>query len=276
MTSAQTQVPQPSPDGHQAPAPRRRSLFRRHDPNPEKYLTLIEHLQELRYRLIVSAGAVLVATIISFIFTNRLLQYLVQPVRESAVDARVIYTEPLGFIAPYFRVALLAGIAGAMPVVLYQIMAFVSPGLTPQEKRWVIPLVLGATVLFVIGCVFAFYTMLPPALRFLLGISPENIEAAITVKSYIDFVTRLMLVTGLIFELPLVVMGLAKLGLVRAQKLLSWWRYAVVGAFLIAAIVTPSIDPVTQTLLALPMIALYFLGIVLAKLVEPNLSSAET
>lgn len=270
MTVVHTQSPQERRTGSGTNETRRRRFLRRQDPNPEKYMTILEHLQELRYRLIVSASAVLIATIISFVFTNRLLQFLVQPVRDSAEGARIIYTEPLGFVVPYFRVALLAGIALAMPVVVYQLLAYVTPGLTPQEKRWVLPTVLGAGLLFVAGCLFAFFVELPPALRFLLGFSPENIEAAITVKSYIDFVTRLMLVTGLVFELPLVVMALAKLRVVRSRQLIGWWRVAIVGAFIVSAIVTPSIDPITQSLVAVPMIVLYFLGIVLAKLVEPK------
>jgi sec-independent protein translocase protein TatC len=249
---------------------RRRLLSRRPDPNPEKYLTIMEHLQELRKRLVIAAGAVLITTVISFVFTTALLQYLVQPVRDSVADASIVYTEPLGFVGPWFRVALVAGIALAMPMILYQLLAFITPGLTPQEKRWVLPLVFGASVLFILGCAFAFYIELPPALRFLLGFSPGNIQPFITIKSYIDFVTRLMLVTGLVFELPIVVMALAKLRIVNSRKLWGWWRYSIVISFIAAAVVTPSIDPLTQGLVAGPMIILYFLGIGLAKLVEPK------
>ena len=118
-----------------------------------------------------------------------------------------------------------------------------------------------------IGVLFAYYFELPPALRFLLNAS-NNIKPMINVSGYVDFVTRLMLVTGLVFELPLVVMGLAKLRVVSSRKLVGWWRYAIVLAFIVSAIVTPSIDPITQTVVAVPMIALYFAGIVLARLVE--------
>jgi sec-independent protein translocase protein TatC len=266
------------PTGEQETAPtslaeRRRGALRRQEPNPEKYLTILEHLQELRRRLMFVAGAIIVATFISFIFTTQLLQYLVQPVRNSVADARIIYTEPLGFVGPWFQVSMVMGLALAMPIVLYQILAFVTPGLTPQEKRWVIPLVFGASLLFILGGAFAFYIELPPALSFLLGFSPGDIEANITIKSYISFVTRLMLVTGLVFELPVVVMGLAKLGVVRSSKLLGWWRYSIIVAFIAAAVVTPSIDPLTQSLVAGPMIVLYFLGIGLARLVEPKLET---
>jgi sec-independent protein translocase protein TatC len=164
-------------------------------------------------------------------------------------------------------VALLAGIAIAMPVLVYETLAFIGPGLTRAEKRWLYPIVLGASVAFVAGAAFAYYIELPPALRFLLN-SGEGIKPFINITSYIDFTTRLMLVTGLVFELPLFVMGLAKLHIVSSRKLIGWWRYAIVLAFIVSAVVTPSIDPITQTLVAAPMIVLYFLGIILAKLVE--------
>jgi sec-independent protein translocase protein TatC len=232
-----------------------------------KELTLIEHLQELRRRLIVSAVAVVLAITVSLIFTKQLLEWLTAPARDSVENVTIIFTDPVGYWAAYFRVALLAGIAIAMPVLVYETLAFVSPGLTRAEKRWLYPVVLGASAAFVAGAAFAYYIELPPALRFLLH-SGGGIEPFINVTSYIDFTTRLMLVTGLVFELPLFVMGLAKLHIVSSRKLIGWWRYAFVLAFVISAIVTPSIDPITQTLVAVPMIILYFLGIILAKLVE--------
>jgi sec-independent protein translocase protein TatC len=122
--------------------------------------------------------------------------------------------------------------------------------------------------MFIAGCAFAYYVELPPALNFLLEGGGGIAEPFISVRKYVDFVTRLMLVTGLVFETPFLVMGLAKVGLVTSRKLLGWWRFAIVGAFLVSAIVTPSIDPITQTLVAVPMIVLYFVGIVMARLVE--------
>ncbi len=160
-----------------------------------------------------------------------------------------------------------------MPVHIYQLLAFVSPGLTWNERKWLYPIVFGATLSFIAGAAFAYYIELPPALKFLVdqpGDITENVRPFIRIQSYIDFVTRLILVTGLVFELPLIVMGLAKIGIVTSKKLLGWWRYAIIGAFVGAAIVTPSIDPVTQSLVAGPIIVLYFLGIGLAKLVEGN------
>jgi sec-independent protein translocase protein TatC len=129
---------------------------------------------------------------------------------------------------------------------------------------------MGAGLLFIAGCAFAYYIELPPALKFLLH-PPSNIgEPTIRASKYYDFVTRMMLVSGLVFELPILVMGLAKLGVVDSRRLLGWWRQAIVIAFIVAAIVTPSIDPLTQSLVAGPMIVLYFMGIALSKFVEGN------
>jgi sec-independent protein translocase protein TatC len=250
----------------------RRRAFRQRIEEPQaeegKVLTILEHLQELRQRLIIAAGALLICTVGSLVFTQWLLEWLTAPARDEVEDVAIVFTEPLEYWATYFRVALFAGVALAMPVIVYQILAFVGPGLTRQERRWVYPIVLGASLAFAGGAAFTYYVVLPPALRFLLSFSGDVAEPFIKIGSYINFVTRLMLVTGLVFELPLVVMGLAKLGVVNSRRLLGWWRYALVLAFVAAAIVTPSIDPVTQSLVAGPIIVLYFAGIALAKLVE--------
>ena len=240
------------------------------EPEPEegKVLTVLEHLQELRRRLIIAAGALLLATIASLIFTQQLLRWLTDPAKAEVENLEIIFTEPLEYWGTYFRVSLLAGLALAMPVIVYEALAFVGPGLTHRERRWVYPIVAGASLAFLAGAAFAYYVELPPALNFLLSFSGDVANPFIRVGSYVNFVTRLMLVTGLVFELPLVVMGLAKLGVVNSRRLWGWWRHALVLAFVVAAIVTPSIDPVTKSLVAGPIIVLYFLGIFLARLVE--------
>lgn len=237
-------------------------------PGDGKSLTILEHLQELRYRLMICGGALILAMIASFYpLTNWTLNWLKRPAENRVEGFELVFTQPLEYWTTFFRVSLLLGVAIAMPVFLWQILAYVGPGLTRNEKRWAFPIVIGASAMFLAGCAFAYYVEMPPALGFLLD-SGGVARPFISVKSYVDFATRLMLVTGLVFETPLVIMGLAKIGLVRSRKLLSWWRYALVGAFVISAIVTPSIDPITQTLVAAPMIVLYFVGILLAKLVE--------
>lgn len=237
-----------------------------------RVLTILEHLRELRYRLMVSGGALIVGVLISlWPLTGWFIDFLMEPGKERVDDFQLIFTEPLEYWTAYFRVSLLLGVAISMPVIVFQFLAFVSPGLTKGERRWLYPIVAGASLSFLAGAAFAYYIELPPALKFLLdtpGEFTEGVKPLIKIRSYIDFVTRIMLVTGLVFELPLVVMGLAKVGVVTSRKLLGWWRYAIVGAFVGAAIVTPSIDPITQSLVAGPIIVLYFLGIALARMVE--------
>ncbi len=244
-------------------------LPREPQPHEEgKVLTILEHLKELRYRLMVCAGALVVGVAVSaWPLSFWAIDFLKQPAVDKDPTFELVFLDLLEGWTTYFRVALLLGIAIAMPVIVYQLLAFVGPGLTKEERRWMIPIVVGASLMFVLGCAFAYYVELPPALDFLLH-PPGDFEPTIRASKYFDFVTRLMLVTGLVFELPLVVMGMAKLGVVTSRKLLGWWRYAIIIAFVAAAIVTPSIDPITQSLVAGPIVVLYFVGIVLAKLVE--------
>jgi sec-independent protein translocase protein TatC len=254
---AQPSAPQPPPE----------------EPQEEqgKVLTLLEHLQELRYRVMVCALALVIGIGASiWPLTGWFIEFLKEPARERVENFDTFFFDPLEGWTTYFRVSVLLGIAMAMPVFVYQFMAFVGPGLTKGERRWLFPIVFGASVAFLGGVAFAYYVELPPALGFLLNPPGDIGEPVISVKKYFDFVTRLLLVTGLVFELPLVVMGLAKLGVVNSRRLIGWWRYAIIFAFVAAAIVTPSIDPVTQSLVAGPMIALYVVGIGLARLVENN------
>jgi len=237
----------------------------------EKYLTLLEHLQEFRYRITVSAIAVLLGMAVAFIFAGDIIDFLKQPAEDRSPNFQLQFIEPFEKFGAYFRVSMLGGLVLAMPVVLYQLLRFVTPGLKPNERRWLILTTVGATGLFVIGVLFAYYLALPPAMDFLLNFGGEDIASPnIRIGSYIDFVTRLVFWIGVAFETPIVVMFLAKLRVVRARQLVGWWRYAIVIAFIIAAIVTPTPDPVTCTVVAVPIIALYFLGAALAFLVQPR------
>jgi sec-independent protein translocase protein TatC len=236
-----------------------------------KVLTIIEHLQELRYRVTICAIALVAGIGVSvWPLTTYAIHFLVQPAKDQVHDFKLHQFQLLDYWSTYFRVSLLLGIAIAMPVIVYEILAFVAPGLTKSEKRWLYPIVLGATFMFVLGMAFGYYVELPPALRFLLHANTKDVEPTIGVQTYIDTVTRLLLITGLVFEMPFLIMGLAKIGVVTAGRLWAWKRYAVLLAFVVAAIVTPSIDPVTQTVVAAPILVLYGMGIVLAWMVQGN------
>lgn len=234
-----------------------------------KVLPIMEHLLELRRRVMISVGALVVGVGVSiWPLTKYAVHFLVKPAQEEVEGFKLHQFQLLDYWSTYFRVSLLLGIAIAMPVIMYEVLAFVAPGLTKQERRWFFPIVLGASLMFVAGMAFAYYAELPPALRFLLKPNTSDVEPTIGVQTYIDTVTRLLLLTGLVFEMPFVIMGLAKIGIVRSRQLLGWWRYAFLLAFVLAAIVTPSIDPVTQSVVAAPIMVLYCVGILLAKMVE--------
>ncbi|MDP2950262.1 MAG: twin-arginine translocase subunit TatC [Chloroflexota bacterium] len=233
-------------------------------------MTLMEHLQELRRRLVVAGLAVVLSTGASFYFATRILEFLKEPAEERSSSFKLIFTEPMEGVVAYFRISLLAGLTLAMPIIIYELLMFVAPALSRREKRWVYSVVVGATLAFAGGVAFAYYVALPPALGFLLNFPEDVAEPQIKIGSYVDFVTRLLLWTGVVFETPLVIMGVARFGVVTSRQLVHLWRYAIIGAFVVAAIVTPSIDPVTQSLVAGPLIVLYVLGIVLARIVEPR------
>jgi sec-independent protein translocase protein TatC len=233
-------------------------------------MTLLEHLLELRTRITIMAVAVALGMAIFFVpaIGFRFIEALLAPARESVPDFRPQFIEPMENIAVFFRVALLGGITVAMPVVVYQVLRFITPALTKNEKRWLFPLVFGATLSFLGGLAFGYYVVLPFTLKFLLTFGSTFAEADWRIGNYINFVTRMLLVLGLVFETPLLVMALAKMRLVTARQLLRQWRYAVILSFVLAAIVTPTIDPVTQSLVGGPIVALYFAGIGLAWLVR--------
>ena len=228
---------------------------------PDK-ISILGHLNELRSRLIKSLIALVVGTGISAVFTFRVLEFLKGP----AGDTPLVYIDPTEFITTYFKVALLGGFILAMPVVLYQMVMFAAPGLTPREKRYVLVSVPGIILSFAAGVVFAWFVLIPPALNFLLNFGGDVAEANIRIGRYINLILALTLWVGLSFQTPLVMTLLSRLGVVKPSSFAKRRKMAIVGAFIAAAVFTPTFDPVNQTLLASPIIVLYEIGIWLSKL----------
>lgn len=225
------------------------------------------HLEELRRRLLIALLAVAVATGISFAFYQQEVELLLRPAQGYAsITGKPIYTEVTELLGVIMKVSLLFGFVGAFPVVLYQIVMFVAPGLTERERRFVFLALPTALVLFGGGVAFAYFILLPPALRFLLTFGSELATPMIRIGTYVNLVVTLLFWVGLVFEMPLVVFILARLGVVSPEALVRGWRLAVVGAFVLGAIITPTFDPVNQTLVAGPLIVLYTLSIGLAYL----------
>lgn len=222
-------------------------------------MDLMQHIGELRKRLLIALVAMAVMTMIAMSFGEELIDFLAQPV--GGVD-KLVSIEVTENIGVFMRVTLLAGFIAALPITLYQLIAFTMPGLTPSERRGVLLAIPFATILFVIGVAFAYYIMLPAALPFLLSFI--GVETTPRLSNYYKFVTNLMFWIGLSFEIPLVVYVLARLRLVTAAALIKQWRIAIVVIAIIAAVATPTPDPINMGLLMLPLFLLYWLSVLLA------------
>lgn len=222
-------------------------------------LPLLQHLNELRKRLFKAFLGVVAATGVSAIFAERVIDYLARPLGGSDELVSIEITEN---IAIFMRVSLLSGLVLGMPVVTYQVLRFVLPGLRQDEKRWLYLGVPFASLLFAGGVAFTWFVMIPAAVPFLtnfLGITTQ-----VRPQNYFEFITKLMLWIGLSFEMPLVAFVLAKVGVLTAAQLLKGWRYALVGISVLAATITPTVDPVNMGLVMLPLIGLYIFSIILA------------
>lgn len=222
------------------------------------------HLEELRRRLIICLAAVAAGILIAFIFADQLFAVLIRP----AGNVSLIFVEVTEMLSTYMQVCLIGGIIIAMPVLVYELIAFVSPALNPGEKKylWIIlPFIL---LMFAGGVLFGYFVLIPPAMQFLLSIGAGIATPQIRIGNYISLVSRLLLAIGLVFETPVITTFLARLGVLSSKWLASQWKWAVILAFVLGAVITPTLDPVNQTLVAVPLIILYLLSILLARLVE--------
>lgn len=231
-------------------------------------MTLLEHLKELRNRVIICALALVVGCIFCFIFWQTILGWLLAPARADHPDFKLYVFSPTETIGILFKVGLYGGLILASPVWVYELLAFIVPGLTPREKRMVLPGMVGVVFFLVVGMAFAYWIILPASLGFLLDLGGDNFQTATGAPQYIGFATRIIFWVGVAFELPMVLTLAARLGVVRARQLLHFWRYAIIVIFVIAAVITPTPDPFNQSLVAGPLLFLYFVGVLMAKLVE--------
>ena len=234
------------------------------EPVEESRMTLMDHLRELRTRLIWVLSALVVGTLFSMIFVEPLLRFILRPLTEAGAQPMAI--GPTDTITIFFKVALTSGAILAMPVIVYQIIAFVSPGLYPHEKRNLLLALPGVMVLFGLGAAFAYFMLLPTAVGFLQSFLGDLILQEWTIDRYVDFVTRIVFWIGVAFEMPLVIAILARLGVVSGPKLLGFWRQAIVVTAIVAAMITPTVDPVNMALVMGPLIVLYAASVGLAYL----------
>ena len=230
-------------------------------PSAGGHMTIWEHLAELRSRIFKVAIAVGVGMVVGWFVFPYLLDFLLEPFREiQGPDADVIATEPLQTFTLRLQMSLYIGIAIAMPVILWQLWRFITPALYPHEKKYAIPFVGSALVLFALGAALA-YVILVPTLDFLVNIGGPDIAPLYTASSYITLIVWMMLAFGIGFEFPVVIVALELLGAVTPRTLIGWWRPAAVIIVVIAAVITPSGDPISMAALAVPMVLLYFISI---------------
>jgi sec-independent protein translocase protein TatC len=228
----------------------------------EVEMSFFDHLEELRTRILYALIAVVVGALGCFTVVRQLVALLEIP----AKGVKFLQLTPGEYFFVSIKVAGYGGILVATPVILYQVIQFVLPGLTQRERKLVLPVVVGSSFLFVGGLAFAYYLLIPAALNFLVSYGADVVEQFWSIERYFEFILVLLLATGLLFQVPVIQILLALLGLVTSSQMLKSWRTVVVSAMVIGAVVTPSTDPITQSLLAGAVLGLYFGGVGCVKL----------
>jgi len=233
-------------------------------------MTFLEHLEDLRKSLFNSFIALIVGFIPAWIFSKNLYRILAVPVTKYLPEGQSLaFTKLTAPFMLYIKVAFLASIFFTSPFIFLQIWNFISPGLLRKEKRYVFPFVFFTTIFFSLGAVFGYYVVFPWACRFFLKMG-SDFQAVITVDDYFSLALRVLLGIAVVFELPTLVFFLSKLGLVTARWMIKNFKYAILAVFIIAAVITPTPDMVTQSIIAVPMLALYGVGILIALVFGPK------
>jgi sec-independent protein translocase protein TatC len=242
----------------------------RKERDPEGRMSLTEHLGELRRRLMVSIVAVVVAATLVFVFAPSIIHWLIQFYNDAAPKGtpdKFIFTGPLDAFATRLKIATYGGIVLAMPVWLWELWRFITPGLNPKEKKYAVPFVLSSIVLFVLGGVVALLT-LQPALQFLLKIGGSDLQPLLTADKYISLVSLMILAFGLAFEFPVVLMFLLIARVLSTAQLRKWRRMAIVIIVAFAAVITPSQDPYSLFAMAIPMYIFYEACIIIGRIMK--------
>lgn len=235
-------------------------------------MTLIDHFVELRTRLFIALGAWIVGAGVAFAYRGQLLDWLSAPLPENLTLTAFRILEP--FMVS-MQIAAFFGLALALPIIVWQVWGFISPGLYPEERRWAVPFVLMTALAFSAGIVFAYYVILPFALPIIVGFLVGDVQLLPGIGDYISKIIAYMAVFGLIFEMPVVSFLLARIGLLRAEMLLNNRRYAFVVGFIAAALITPTADPINLMLVALPLIVLYEVSILVVRISQRKVPLAK-
>ncbi len=227
-------------------------------------MTLLDHLDELRRRILYSVIALFVAFLASWYFAPTIFLWLERPILDVLpAGEKLAFTDLSGPFMLYVKVALLTAIFASSPFLLLQLWMFLRPGLYRKERRLAAPFIIFTTIFFVAGGYFGYRIAFPMVVRFLLGVG-QDFKQVVTIDTYFSMMSKILLGLGLVFEMPMLIFFLARLGIVSAGQLIRWFRWAVLLIFVVAAVITPTPDVATQTVFAVPMILLYLLGVVVA------------
>ena len=227
-------------------------------------MSFFDHLQELRERVIKSLISIVFASLVSLLFIRPLVSLLEAP----ASSIHFLQIAPGEFLFISIKVAGYSGLTISIPFILYQGLSFVLPGLTKEEKKFIIPAICCSAILFFIGIGFAWWTLIPAALNFLIGYGSDVVEPLWSIEKYLEFVLVLMLSTGIAFQLPILQLILGGLGIINSKKMISSWRIVVITSAIAGAILTPSTDPITMLILSSAISVLFFIGVMSVAFIE--------
>jgi sec-independent protein translocase protein TatC len=239
-------------------------------PDPEATMTFLEHLEELRRRILWSLGVLAGGTVLGFFVTTRwdVIGFLTRPIRPLLEEGRLAYLHPTEPFMVTLKVSVFVGLVLALPVLFYHFWRFVAPGLLEREKRIFIPAILASVGLFVAGAALAFFVVLPLGLRFFLGFAQESLEPVITIGQYFSFAVQITLIFGIMFETPLVILILTYVGLLSPRTLRRYRRHAIVTMAIASAVMTPTADIFTMLFMLIPLYLLFEISVTLAGVIE--------
>ena len=224
--------------------------------NLSNSMTFTEHLEELRQRILNSIYSVLVSIFFSFLIIKPLITFLEIP----ATDINLLQLAPGEFLFVAIKVAGYSGLIVSLPYIFYQIILFISPGLTNKEKSLLLPAFIGSGFLFLIGLIFSWWILVPAAISFFVRFGADIVDPLWSIERYFDFILLLMTSTALAFQLPVLQFILGSLGIISTEKMISNWRIVVISSAILSAVITPSTDPLTMSLLSISIVFLYFIG----------------
>jgi sec-independent protein translocase protein TatC len=228
-------------------------------------MSFLDHIEELRWRIIYSLIGIVVFTIVAWVFINPLVEVvLLKPARDAHASLQNL--RPFGQLFLYFQVAIIAGIVASIPNIFYQLWKFIAPALKRNERKYILRIVIFSTFCFLVGIAFAYFVMLPMAMKFAAQFGTEEIKNEFAIDEYMSIIISVMLSAGVVFELPMVSFFLSKLGILSPKLMSKYRRHAIVIIMVLAAILTPGTDPVSQVILAVPLVLLYEISIFISRI----------